>query len=149
LAESRQREFFEYAGPLFSVTVSPASSIARVGDTRELRALPRDRARRRVERALEFAWRLVEGVDELTGVKDQAAVFHALDEPGVNRVEVQVRQGDTVATAEAVVTVTEELLATFGQATVPAQGLPGYSFERAAGESWRSRFDAVRNLILV
>jgi hypothetical protein len=90
LAESRQREFFEYAGPLFSVTVSPASSIARVGETRELRALPRDRARRRVER-LEFAWRLVEGVGELTGVKDQAAVFHALDEPGVNRVEVQVR----------------------------------------------------------
>ena len=41
------------------------------------------------------------------------------------------------------------LLANFGQATVPAQGLPGYSFERAAGESWRSRFDAARNLILV
>jgi hypothetical protein len=48
-----------------------------------------------------------------------------------------------------VVTVTEELLATFGQATVPARGLPGYSFERAASESWRSRFDADRNLILV
>ena len=47
------------------------------------------------------------------------------------------------------VTVTEELLATFGQTTVPAQGPPGYSFERAAGESWRSRFDAARNLILV
>jgi hypothetical protein len=67
----------------------------------------------------------------------------------VTQVEVQVRQGDTIATAEAVVTVTEELLATFGQATVHAQGLPGYSFERAAGESWRSRFDAARNLILV
>jgi Histidine kinase-, DNA gyrase B-, and HSP90-like ATPase len=149
LAEPRQREFFEYAGPLFSVTVSPASSIARVGESRELRALPRDRARRRVERDLEFAWRMVEGMGELTGVMDQAAIFHAPAEPGVSRVEVQVRQGDTVATTEAVVTVTEELLATFGQATVPAQGLPGYSFERAAGESWRSRFDAARNLILV
>jgi hypothetical protein len=149
LAEPRQREFFEYAGPLFSVTVSPASSIARVGESRELRALPRDRARRRVERDLEFAWRMVEGMGELTGVKDQAAIFHAPGEPGVSRIEVQVRQGCTVATAEAVVTVTEELLATFGQATVPAQGLPGYSFERAAGESWRSRFDAARNLILV
>jgi hypothetical protein len=149
LAEPRQREFFEYAGPLFSVTITPASSIARVGESRELRALPRDRARRRVERDLEFAWRMVEGMGELTGVKDQAAIFHAPGEPGVSRVEVQVRQGDTIATAEAVVTVTEELLATFGQATVPAQGLPGYSFERAAGESWRSRFDAACNLILV
>jgi hypothetical protein len=147
--EPRQREFFEYAGPLFSVAVSPASSIARVGESRELRALPRDRARRRVERDLEFAWRVVEGMGELTGMKDQAAVFHAPGEPGLTQVEVQVRQGDTVVSAEAVVTVTEELLATFGQATVPAQGLPGYSFERAASESWRSRFDAARNLILV
>ena len=147
--EPRQRAFFEYAGPLFSVTVSPTSSIARVGETRELRALPRDRARRRVERDLEFAWRLIEGMGGLTGVNDQAAIFHASGEPGVTRVEVQVRQGDTVAAAEAVVTVTEELLATFDQATVAAQGLPGYSFERAAGELWRSRFDVARNLILV
>src|SRR5262249_27033074 len=36
--ERRQLEFFEYAGPLFSVAVSPASSIARVGESRELRA---------------------------------------------------------------------------------------------------------------
>ena len=147
--EPRQREFFEYAGPLFSVAVSPASSIARIGESRELRALPRDRARRRVERDLEFAWRVAEGMGRLTAIKDQAAVFHAPGEPGVSRVEVEVRQGDVVATAEAVVTVTDELLATFGQSTAPAQGLPGYSFERAAGESWRSRYDAARNLILV
>jgi hypothetical protein len=147
--ERRQREFFEYAGPLFSVLASPASSIVRVGESRQLRALPRDRAGRRVERDLEFSWRVAGGMGGLTGVKDQVAIFHAPGEPGVSRVEVQVRQCDTVATAEAVLTITEELLATFGQATVPAQGLPGYSFERAASESWRSRFDAARNLILV
>ncbi|HEX4079181.1 MAG TPA: hypothetical protein VHX61_09955 [Rhizomicrobium sp.] len=27
--------------------------------------------------------------------------------------------------------------------------MPSYSFERAPGESWRSRFDPARNLILV
>lgn len=32
---------------------------------------------------------------------------------------------------------------------VNARGLPGYTFERAAGEQWRSRFDAERNLIIV
>src|SRR5205807_1192796 len=31
LNEDRQRQFFEFAGPLFSVTVSPASSVIRVG----------------------------------------------------------------------------------------------------------------------
>jgi len=34
-------------------------------------------------------------------------------------------------------------------ATINARGLPGYTFERAAGELWRSRFDAERNLIVV
>jgi hypothetical protein len=38
----RQRRFFEFAGPLFSVTVSPASSVVRVGEQRSLRALPYD-----------------------------------------------------------------------------------------------------------
>jgi hypothetical protein len=32
---------------------------------------------------------------------------------------------------------------------VKARGLPGYTFERAAGELWRSRFDVERNLIIV
>ena len=147
--ELRQREFFEYAGPLFSVAVSPASSIVRTGESRALRALPRDRARRRVERDLEFAWRVAEGMGEIDGIKNQAATFRAPADPGMTRIEIQVRQGDTVATAEAVVTITAELPASFSQAMVPAQGLPGYSFEHAAGESWRSRFDAARNLILV
>ena len=57
LGEDRQRQFFEFAGPLFSVAISPASSIVRVGEAKELRALPRDRSRRRVEHDLEFDWR--------------------------------------------------------------------------------------------
>ncbi|MGH9906148.1 MAG: ATP-binding protein, partial [Pyrinomonadaceae bacterium] len=36
----RQRQFYEFAGPLFSVAVSPASSVVRVGAQRSLRALP-------------------------------------------------------------------------------------------------------------
>ena len=35
------------------------------------------------------------------------------------------------------------------EAIVNARGLPGYTFERAAGELWRSRFDDERNLIIV
>jgi hypothetical protein len=29
------------------------------------------------------------------------------------------------------------------------QGLPAYTFERAPGELWRSRFDSERNLIII
>jgi hypothetical protein len=37
----------------------------------------------------------------------------------------------------------------WGPSLFNARGLPGYTFERAAGERWRSRFDAERNLIVV
>ena len=47
-ADSPQREFFEYAGALFRVMVSPAASTTPLNDTRKLKALPRDRSRRRV-----------------------------------------------------------------------------------------------------
>ena len=34
-------------------------------------------------------------------------------------------------------------------AVVTTRGLPGYTFERAAGELWRCRFDTERNIIVV
>jgi hypothetical protein len=145
----RQRQFFEFAGPLFSVAVSPASSVVRVGDKRELRAMPRDRAGRRVDRDLTFQWRLVDGPGALDRAGDQAATFLAPDEPGLARVEVAVGQGGIVCTAEALITVTHELLAQLGATNVSSQGLPGYTFERAPGESWRSRFDEARNVIVI
>ena len=62
---------------------------------------------------------------------------------------VTVRQDDVVCTGEGLITVTHELLAQLGTTAVPSQGLPGYTFERAPGDSWRSRFDSVRNVIIV
>src|SRR5450631_2092639 len=56
-----QRQFFEYAGPLFSVIISPTSSVIEVGGSRALRAVARDRARRSVEHDLVYAWALLEG----------------------------------------------------------------------------------------
>jgi hypothetical protein len=149
LNENRQRQFFEFAGPLFSVAVSPASSVMRVGDRKELRALARDRSRRRVDRDLEFHWQLVEGPGALTGVHNQAVTFLAPGEPGLARVKATVRQHDVVCVGDGLITVTHELLAQLGTTTVPSQGLPGYTFERAPGEPWRSKFDTERNVIVV
>jgi Histidine kinase-, DNA gyrase B-, and HSP90-like ATPase len=148
-AEDRQRQFFEFAGPLHSVAVSPASSIVRVGDKRELKALPRDRSRRRVDQNLEFHWQITEGRGALAGVHNQAVTFLAPAEPGLARVEVTVRQHDMVCRGEGLITVTHELLTQIAPASVPYQGLPGYTFERASGESWRSRFDIKRNVIVI
>ena len=124
LGEERQRQFFEFAGPLFSVTISPASSIVRVGESRGLRALPRDRSRRRVEQDLEFLWRIGEGAGAIENPRDQALRFVAAAEPGLTRLCVTVRQGDVVCEAEALITVTHELLPQLGNAAVEAQAFP-------------------------
>jgi len=147
--EDRQRQFFEFAGPLFGVTVSPASSVLRVKASREFRALPRDRSRRRVEQDLEFHWQVEEGGGALEGIYNQAVMFHASEEPGLTRLKVTVRQRDIVCEALALVTITHEILSQIGASNIPTQGLPGYTFERAPGESWRSRFDTLRNVIVV
>ena len=147
--ESTQRQFFEFAGPLFAVTISPASSVVRAGESRQFRALPRDRARRRVESDLSFEWRITDGAGVLESEHDQVVTFHAPADAGLTHLKVQVRQHGVVCEAEALVTATHELLPALGTTTVNTHGLPGYTFERAAGQTWRSRLDLDRNVIVV
>ena len=145
----KQRRFFEFAGPLFTVGISPSSSVVRVGEQRSLRALPYDRSRRRVETDLTFAWDVTEGGGALEHRHDQVATFIAPAEPGLARVKVTVSQNDVERSAEALITVTRELLLQTETTIVESQGLPGYTFESAPGDSWRSRYDASRNVIVI
>jgi Histidine kinase-, DNA gyrase B-, and HSP90-like ATPase len=144
-----QRHFFDYAGPLFSVVISPAASTTLVNERRCFRALPRDRSRRRVEDALRFCWEVAEGGGSLSGTVDQEVEYVAPATPGLARLQVSVTQHDVTCIAEALITIAASLEAAMSTAIVNARGLPGYTFERAAGELWRSRFDAARNLIIV
>ena len=127
--EDKQRQFFEFPGPLFSVAISPASSVLRVGTSREFHALPRDRSRRRVEQDLQFHWQVVNGTGTLEGIHNQAVTFHASEEPGLTRLKVTARQDDVVCEAEALVTSTHEILSEIGASNVAGQGLPGYTFD--------------------
>jgi hypothetical protein len=149
LKESPQRQFFDYAGPLFGVVVSPAASTTPLNETRKFRALPRDRSRRRVVEDLQFAWELTEGEGSLQGVTDQEVEYRAPAVPGLARLKVTVSQREVSAMAESLITVTDSLETGMTPAVVNTRGLPGYSFERAAGELWRCRFDADRNIIVV
>jgi hypothetical protein len=147
--ESTQRQFFDHPGPLHTVVISPAASTLTVGQSRRLRALPRDRSRRRVEQDLTFAWEIVEGGGALSSKSDQEVSFEAPSSPVLVRLSVAVSQRDSRCRAEALITVTDSLDVAIGPAVVNARGLPGYTFERAGGELWRSRFDVERNLIVV
>jgi Histidine kinase-, DNA gyrase B-, and HSP90-like ATPase len=147
--ESAQRQFFDYAGPLYTVVISPAASTLTVDQSRRLCALPRDRSRRRVEQDLIFAWEIVEGGGTFSSTFDQEVSYRAPSSPGLVRLSVAVSQREVRCSAEALITVTDSLDAAIAPAVINTRGLPGYTFERAAGELWRSRFDAERNLIVV
>jgi Histidine kinase-, DNA gyrase B-, and HSP90-like ATPase len=148
-AAGPQRQFFEHAGSLFSVIVSPAASTIAVNASRQFKALPRDRSRRRVTDDLQFHWEITEGGGTLSSEHDQEISFQAPATPGLVRLRATVRQRDVTCSAEALITVTDSLVPSTGSGVIDARGLPGYTFECASGELWRSRFDATRNVIVV
>ncbi|MBI5555983.1 MAG: hypothetical protein HY920_09070 [Elusimicrobia bacterium] len=55
-------------------------------------------------------------------------------EPGVCRLKVKVRQGETICEAEAVITVVEILIKSSIIGDSFSQGLPGYTLESAPGK---------------
>ena len=54
-----------------------------------------------------------------------------------------------ICKAEAQITIAASLLPKSSGANSTYQGLPGYTFHKAPGELWRSRFDAERNLVVI
>jgi len=145
--EPAQKQFFGYAGPLFSVRVSPTSCVVPVNGTRTLRAIARDRSRRTVEEGVTFSWTIVGG-GQLENAGGEIVTLHAPAEPGLTGLRVTARQGDVVCEAEGTITITESLLAET-EPTSNRQGLPDYTFERAPGELWRSRYDSEQNVIVI
>jgi hypothetical protein len=145
-----QKQFFEFAGPLFSVRVSPGSSVLAAGGTRNFRAVARDRSKRVVENDLTFQWRIVEGEGELENATGEICTFKALGEPGLSKIEVTVTQGEIVCTAEALITVTETILPGIAEREGSSkQGLPSYTFQKAPGELWRARYNSDQNVIVI
>jgi hypothetical protein len=142
-----QRDFFDFPGPLDHVRISPASCVLPVGRSRAFSAVCRDRSRRVVERDLEYVWRVAEGAITIAGEGAHVTVTAPL-EPGLARLAVDVRQGDVACAAESLVTVTDQLIEAPRRAAA-VRGLPGYTYEHAPGALWRSRHDAVRELIVI
>ncbi|MBA3563398.1 MAG: hypothetical protein H0W33_05230 [Gammaproteobacteria bacterium] len=92
---------------------------------------------------------MVDGAGRLEGDDREIVTFHAPEEPGLARLEVTVTQGDVSVSAEAMITVTDSLLPEAKDKSAKEHGLPGYTFKRAPGELWRSRYDAGQNLIVI
>lgn len=146
---SSQTAFFDFPGPLYSVRISPASSILKVGQSRTLRALPRDRGGRTVDADLSFTWQVLEGNITIQDPTAEIVTVHAGREPGLAKVKVLVSQRDTTCEAEALITVTDSLTSETQPATSTQAGLPNYTFQKASGELWRSRYNEEQNVIVI
>lgn len=145
----KQQEFFEFPGTLYSATIAPSSCAIMVKQAKQFRGIARDKARRAIEREIEYVWRIVEGAGSLENETNEVASFQAGEEAGLVRLEVVCRQGPLQAVAEALVTVTDSLIPPVEGGKSSGKGLPGYTFEHAPTQLWRSRYRESENLIVI
>ncbi len=148
-SDDGHREFFEFAGPLFSVLISPKSSVVPVDRRKKYRALCRDRSRRTVWKDLVYRWGIINGEGQLRSNDEESVVFIAPPEPCLTTLELIVRQGGKECQDEALITITDSLMDQATGSGGSRKGLPGYTYHRAPGEMWRSRFDVDKNVIVI
>ncbi len=146
--EPLQRAFFDFPGPLYSVRVSPSSTLVPVNTERNLRAVTKDRKSKAVTDGLIYHWELKEGAGALSMTAGEIVRFVAPSEPGITKLQVSVLQGEVECRAEATVTVVDMLLPTKVN-DKKMKGLPGYTYQKAPGELWRSRYDEDTNLVVI
>ncbi|MGB6010697.1 MAG: ATP-binding protein [Desulfobacterales bacterium] len=144
-----RKEFYEYAGPLFSVLISPKSSVVPVDKRKKYRAVCRDRSRRTVWKDLLYRWEIVDGEGQLMNHDSESVVFIAPPEPGLTTLRLIVCQGEIECKDEALITVTDSLVDQSAMTGGSRKGLPGYTYRRAPSEMWRSKFDVEKNVIVI
>ena len=135
-----QKQFFEYAGPLFSVRVAPQSSVVSVNQAKTYRAVARDRSRINVEHDLTFQWRIIEGSGALDNDHSEIVTFNAPDQPELSRIVVTVSQGSIRCEGEGIITVTDSLLPEMRQ---PAANRHGDATTKALLQRQRPFFNAL------
>jgi hypothetical protein len=146
---SSQKQFFEYAGPLFSVLISPQTSVVSVDKRKKFRAICRDRSRRIVHKNLTYEWKIIDGQGNLNENTSELVTFTARSEPGLSTLEIIVTQEDKVCRDEALITITDSLVDRTSNSGKADKGLPGYTYRRAPGEMWRSQYDETKNVIVI
>jgi len=144
-----QIAFFEFAGPLFSVLISPKSSVVPIDKRKKFRAVCRDRSRRIVVENLAYHWEITDGDGQLLESDGESVIFIAPPEPCLTTLRVVVRQDQIQCEDEALITVTDSLVNQSSGSEGVRKGMPGYTYRKAPGEMWRSKFDVEKNVIVI
>lgn len=147
----KEAEMFGFPGELHSAVVSPGSSVIGVGEKKRLSLTAKDKNGNKLESGFEVQWKLSEGAGQLSEKTGMFTEYSAPPEPCIARIEALVQVEEKTLSAECVITVTQELLPGDEKRkdSGSRKGLPGYTFLKASGELWRSRFDAERAIIVI
>lgn len=148
-----QKLFFEIAGPLHSVTVSPVSAVMQKFSELEFRVIGRDRQRRWVESFDCVNWEVVEGSVRVLHQEGDKAIIEAPGDSGSARIRVKMIQRGVEKYAEAILTITDYVPRPFNQDIVNDSSsnivVPDYELEDKATELWRSKYLPGRGIICV
>ena len=148
--DASKRGFFSFPGPLFGAIIVPASVVMKVGSEKGFRCIARDKSRRTIESGVEIRWSLREGEGRISHDGSEIVTFTAPEEPGLSILEATVTQDTIAVTAQSLITISETLIDREpGAGDSRGKGLPGYTFLRAPGELWRSRYDEKNNLVVI
>ncbi len=93
--------------------------------------------------------RLTQELAPLENLDAEIVTFKAPAEPGLTRVRLTAKQDDIECTAEALITVTDWLLPQNQSKEGTKQGIPSYTFQKAPGELWRSRYQPDQNVVVI
>ncbi len=147
---NKQKTFFEFAGPLFSARIRPGSAIVEVGKSKTFLAVGFDRNKRQIEQKLLFTWSIIEGAGRLDKNQGETVIFSAPQEPGLSKLKLTAFQKDTICETESIITIVDSLIKPPAESRpLPEKGLPAYTLESAPGQTWRSRYDEKRNIIII
>lgn len=148
---AEQEGFFDIQGELHTALIIPGSTVIGVGEIKRLRAAAKDKEGRKIETGLEIIWKIADGSGRLSPENGQFIDYTAPLEPCITRIQAVVKSEDKELTAECLITVAQELIPAGGNIKTSGEkkGLPGYTFQKAPGELWRSRYDLEQNIIII
>ncbi|MGC8765218.1 MAG: ATP-binding protein [Brevinematia bacterium] len=149
--EKKWEDTFNLPEEMTSVSIQPGSAVIGVGETKKLKAVARDKKDKILETDFDVFWRIAEGGGELSVQTGIFTEYKAPQEPGITKIEAEFQQNEKRLKAECIITVTKELF-NEGDRKSPSgekKGLPGYTFQHAPGELWRSRYDPYNYIIII
>ena len=150
--KNEQNDFFNYPGPLYSAVISPSSSVMGISEKKILKLTARDKNRREIDSGIKVRWRITDGEGSLASLDGIFNEYESADEPGIICLEAYVEQDENSCTAECIITVTKELFESKKDNDTSKntrKGLPGYTYQKASGELWRSCYDQEKSIVTI